>query len=120
MADEDVFQRLMAKQAELERMRRAIQELQSLDDAEEAAPAVAEEPEEPEEEEEEEGGMEEQQKLIATLLQKRDELLRMQVKMPRRRASRLPLCPQSPLRSFQRPAPLSRPFLFVRSSACRR
>lgn len=32
MADEDVFQRLMAKQQELERMRKAIQELQTLDD----------------------------------------------------------------------------------------
>ena len=32
MADEDVFQRLLAKQQELERMRKAIQELQTLDD----------------------------------------------------------------------------------------
>ena len=86
MADEaDVFERLLAKQQELERMRRAIQELQALDDSEAAAPAVAEKElpieyeEEEEEEEEGEETLEEQQALIATLLQKRDELLRMQV-----------------------------------------
>ena len=36
--EEDVFQRLLHKQAELERMRRAIQELQSLDDVRPAPP----------------------------------------------------------------------------------
>ena len=76
--DEDVFQRLLAKQQELERMRAAIKELQSLEDVEEIAEAPApaiKEVDEPEEEEED------QQALIATLLQKRDELLRMQVDM---------------------------------------
>ena len=70
---DEVFARLMAKQAELDRMRKAIQELQSLEDADDgieeaAAPAVAEEPDDDEE----------QQAMIATLLAKRDELQRMQ------------------------------------------
>ena len=60
-------------------MRAAIKELQTL----EAAPAVAEKvveevTPEPEEEKEEDGG--DQQALIASLLAKRDELLRMQVR----------------------------------------
>ena len=70
---DEVFARLMAKQAELDRMRKAIQALQSLEDADDgieeaAAPAVAEEPDDDEE----------QQAMIATLLAKRDELQRMQ------------------------------------------
>ena len=83
MADEDVFQRLMAKQAELERMRRAIQELNTLEDVEEEKPAPEPEPAPAAAEEGDEldgDELDEQKTLIATLMQKRDELLRMQVR----------------------------------------
>ena len=96
-SEEDIFKRLMAKQQELERMRAAIKELQSLEDAEEdydtsPGPVVEEVQvgqEEAVEEEEEGGDDDDQATLIATLLQKRDELLHMQVRRSSHRACSL-------------------------------
>ena len=76
---DDVFSRLLAKQQELERMRRAIQELQTLDEA----PAPEPEPEPEPDPEEEEEDPEDQKAIIEMLLKKRDELLRMQVRIHR-------------------------------------
>ena len=68
-------------------VRRAIQELQTLDDAPEAPPPTAAPPPEPEPEAED---PEDQKAVIEMLLKKRDELMRMQVSAHTRRLLRAP------------------------------